>query len=258
MEDYEILSQPNPPLIIAGFVLPRFSAAADPYAIAALDAIGRCLPYKRAEDLWRVDRYLDEPRTGEPAAPLEKAALPYEESLLGAFAKTQQRGFLAAPEALRKIIESPGAKERAADDAIAAFDRQSDAMIKFSGKRKLFLFLTPQGAGRVDRHIARLKSFVSSERITLHGIAPKDAAGLEEFQGLCRVSDGGSFAALSPEDIAGEVERIYAEALNRFEVKYRAGEPVQAGSVQISSPSGCGRAEFSFYHESPLPAVAAR
>jgi hypothetical protein len=246
VDDYEISSQPNPALIISGFVLPRFSSAADPYAIAVLDAIGRCLPYKRAEDLWRVDRYLNEPRTGDLAAPLEKAALPYEESLLGAFAKTHQRGFLAAPEALRKVVENPGAKERAADDAIAAFDRQSDAIIKFSGKRRLFLFLAPQGAGRVDRHIARLKSFVASERITLHGIAPKDAAGLEEFQGLCLASEGGSFAAVSPEEIPDEVKRAYTQAINRYEVSYRVAAPVRAGSVQITSPSGCGRAEFSF------------
>ncbi|HEV1284874.1 MAG TPA: hypothetical protein VNU44_06170 [Bryobacteraceae bacterium] len=161
--------------------------------------------------------------------------------------KRRLRSVFPPPRQTQRRDKLPNRQRRTdADDAIAAFDRQSDAMIKFSGKRKLFLFLTPQGAGRVDRHIARLKSFVSSERITLHGIAPKDAAGLEEFQGLCRVSEGGTFAALSPEDIPGEVERIYAQALNRFEVKYRAGEPVQAGSVQISSPSGCGRAEFSF------------
>jgi hypothetical protein len=192
----------------------------------------RCLPYKRAEDLWRVDRYLNEPRT-EPAAPLEKAALPYEESLLGAFAKTHQRGFLAADEALRRIVESPGAKERAADAAIAAFDRQSDAMIKFSGKRKLFLFLAAQGVGRVDRHIARLRSYVASERITLHGIALKGAAGLEDFRELCLASEGGTFAELMPADVPGEVERLYAQSVNRFEVTYRA--PEQAARAGVDS-----------------------
>jgi hypothetical protein len=249
IEDYEISAQPNPALIVSGFVLPRFSSAADPYAIAVLEAMERCLPYKRADDLWRLDRYLIEPRNGEHGPPLEKAALPYEESLLGPFAKTQQRGFLAAAEALRKIVESPGAKERAADDAIAAFDRQSDAIIKFSGKRKLFLFLAAQGAGRrVDWHIARLRSYVDNERITLHGIAPQGAGGLEEFQGLCLASEGGTFAVLRPEDVPGEVERIYAQSINRFEVTYRVPEQAaQAGSVQITSPNGCGRAEFSLW-----------
>ena len=246
IEDYEIAAQPNPALIVSGFVLPRFSSMADPYAIAVLEGMERCLSYKRAEDLWRIDRYLNEPRT-EPKAPLEKAALPYEESVLGVFAKTQQRGFLAAGEALRKIVASPGAKERAADDAIAAFDRQSDAMIKFSGKRKLFLFLAAQGAGRVDRHIARLRSYVADERITLHGIALKGVAGLEDFQGLCLASEGGTFAALRPEDVPGEVERLYAQSVNRFEATYRApGQAARTGSIQITSPSGCGRTEFSF------------
>jgi hypothetical protein len=244
VEDYEVSSQPNPLLIISGFVVPRFSSEADPYAIAVLESIGRCLQFKRTEDLWRVDRYLNEPRK-ESGLPLEKAALPYEESLLGSFAKAQQRGFLAAPEALRRIVDTPGAKERAADDAIAAFDRQSDAMIKFSGKRKLFLFFTAQGAGRVDRHIARLKSFVANERITLHGIAPKDAVGLEDFHGLCRASEGGSFAALAPKEIPGWVERLYAQSVNRFEVSYRLERAAGDGVLQITSPSGCGRAEFS-------------
>ncbi len=246
VEDYQIWAQPNPALIIFGFVVPRFSSAADPYAMAVLDGIGRCLAYKRAEDLWRVDRYLTEART-EPGAVLEKAALPYEESLLGAFAKTHQRGFLGAAEALRKILDTPGSKDRAADDAIAAFDRQSDAMIKFSGKRKLFLFLAAQGAGRVERHMARLKSYVAGERITLHGIAPKGASGVEDFQSICLASEGGSFSTLAPEDIAGEVDRIYAQSTNRFEATYViSGQAAQAGSVRISSASGCGRAEFSF------------
>lgn len=244
VEDYEIAGQTNPALVIAGFVLPRFSSSADPYAMAVREAIERCLPFKRTEDLWRLDRYLTEPRTGEPGAPLEKAALPYEESLLGAFGKTHQRGFVAADEALRRIVENPGPKERAADDAIAAFDRQSDAMVKFSGKRELFLFLSRTGAGRVDRHIARLKSDVANERIAVHGIAPEGAEGLEEFRSLCLASEGGSFAVLAPEEIPGEVERIYAQSVNRFEVTYRAGERAEAGLLQITSPSGCGRAGF--------------
>jgi len=247
VDHYEISAQPNPSLVISGFVLPRFSSAADPYAMAVREAIERCLAYKRADDPWRLDRYLPDPRKDEPGAPLEKAALPYEEALLGAFAKTHQRGFLAAAEALRKIVENPGSRERAADDAIAAFDRQSDAMIKFSGKRKLFLFLAKTGMGRVERHIARLTAFVANERIALHGIAPKEAAGLEEFQGLCRASEGGSFAALAPDEIPGEVERIYAQSVNRFEVSYRAPDPAaDSGSIQITSLSGCGRAVFSF------------
>ena len=250
VEDYQISAHPNPALIISGFVLPRFSSAADPYAMAVREAIERCLRYKRADDLWRLDRYLVEPRTGE-STPIEKAALPYDEALLGPFAKTQQRGFLAAPEVLRKIAESPGPRERATDDAIAAFDRQSDAMIKFSGKRKLFLFLSGgEAAGRLERHIGRLKSFVANERITLHGFAPKDAIGCEDFEALCLASEGGTFAMLTPDHVPGEVESIYAQITNRFEVTYRlpakaAAEGVQEVLVQITSGMGCGREIFS-------------
>ena len=103
---------------------------------------------------------------------------------------------------------------------------------------------------RGDRHIARLRSYVASERITLHGIALKGAGGLEDFQGLCRASEGGTFTELRPEDVPGEVERLYAQSVNRFEVTYRAPEQAsQTGSIQITSPSGCGWAEFSFSAE---------
>jgi HEAT repeat protein len=248
VQDYEISGHSNPALGIYGFILPRFSTATDPYRIAIMDALQRCLKHKRADDLWRLDRYLTEPRTGESGPVLEKAALPYEESLLGPLAKTHQRGFLASPEALQKIVDSPGIRDRAADDVIAAFDHHSEAMIKFSGKRKLFLFLPSQYVGRLGRQIARLTSFIANERITLHGIAPKGADNCEEFQALCLASEGGSFAALTPEQMPSAVERIYAQSINRFEVTYRVPEQSEPadGSLQITSNNGCGRASFSF------------
>ncbi|HTB15518.1 MAG TPA: HEAT repeat domain-containing protein [Bryobacteraceae bacterium] len=248
VEDYDISAQPNSPLAISGFVLPRFSSIADPYRIALLDAMERCLKYKRADDVWRIDRYLIEPRTGELDLPLEKAALPYDEALLGSLGRTHQRGFLAVPEALRKIIENPGPKQRAADDAIAAFDRQSEAMIKFSGKRKLFLFLPHDSGSRLERHLARLRSFIENERLSLHAIAPQGSAGNEEFRSLCLASEGGSFASLAPEQVADEIERIYAQSINRFEITYRVPRPAEPshGTIQITSGSGCGRATFLF------------
>jgi hypothetical protein len=247
VHDYEVVAQPNPGLAISGFVVPRFSSSDDPYGMAVIDGISRCLKYKRADDLWRVDRYLIDPRTDEPGGQLEKAALPYDESQLGQHTKTQ-RGFLAAPEALRKIVESSGSRSRASDDAIAAFDRQSDAMIKFSGKRELYLFLAPASDRNLDRHLERLLSFVANERIAVHGIAPKGSTSADGFKRLCLASAGGSFAVLSPEEVAHAVERIYARSLNRFDVTYRLPEQSEPGEgrVQITSANGCGRGTFSF------------
>jgi hypothetical protein len=247
--DYQISGQ-NAALAISGFVLPRFSSMDDAYAQAVLAGIERCLKYKRSDDLWRLDRYLTKPRAGGAMGVIERACSPYDDSVLGASAKTQQRGFLADPDALRRILESPGSKERAADSVVAAFERQSDAMIKFGGKHRLFLFLPPQGGGRLDHHAARLTSFVANERITLHGIAPKGEEDCQEFQELCLASEGGTFARLAPEDVAGEVERLYAQSVNRFDVTYRVPERkadgLCSGEVQITGNYGCGRAEFSF------------
>jgi hypothetical protein len=245
LQDYEVSAQQNTGMDISGFILPRFSSADDPYAMAVLDGIGRCLKYKRADDLWRLDRYLTEPRASEP---LERSSAAYDDLILGAFARTQQRGFLASPEVLRKIIENPGSKGRATDNIMAAFDRQSEAMIKFSGQRKLFLFLGPDCARGLDRHLERLKSFVESEQITLHGIAPKGAAGSEDFRELCLRTEGGSFAELAPGEIADQVELIYVQSINRFDVTYRLPEQTvpAEGRIHITSGSGCGRASFVF------------
>ena len=103
--------------LISGFVLPRFSSVVGPYAIAVLDAIERCLKYKRVDDLWRLDRYLSEPRTGESGAPLEKAALPYDESLSGPMRRPSSVVFWPPPKCFGKLSESPGPRERATDDA---------------------------------------------------------------------------------------------------------------------------------------------
>jgi hypothetical protein len=248
IEDYEISAHPNPLLAIYGFVLPRFSSIADPYGNAVLEGIDRCLKHKRVDDIWRLDRYLLEPRTGAPGPAIEKSGCPYDEAVLGAYVKIQQRGFLAVPEALKRIVETPGPKERAADDVVAAFDRHSDAMIKFSGKRRLFLFLSEDCDRRMERHVARLTSFLANERITLHGIAPKGAGGCEEFQKLCQASEGGSFSAVAVAEVAREVERIYAQTINRFDVTYRVPGEAQPepGRLQIAGHSGCGRASFQF------------
>jgi hypothetical protein len=245
VKDYEVLGQEFSAMAISGFVLPRFSAVLDPYGMAVGEGIRRCLRYKRPDDLWRLDRYLTEPR---PADSPNKVPFPYDD--LGMFARSQQRGFLAAPEALRKIVENPGTKERATDDSIAAFDRQSEAMIKFSGKRRLFLFLSRDCGRNLDRHLARLTSLVASERITLHGFAPKDFAGSNDFERLCLNSVGGTFALVSPDQVADQVERIYVLSINRFDVTYRVPEqrdPAE-GRVQITS-STCGRGVRSFHFQ---------
>jgi len=243
VQDYEVLAQENPALSIAGFVLPRFSSLLDPYGIAVREGMARCLRYKRPDDLWRLDRYLTEPRAAD--AP-EKITFPYDD--LGIFARMQQRGFLSSPEALRKIVENAQSKERATDDSIAAFDRQSDAMIRFSGKRKLFMFLSRDCARNLDRHLPRLTRFVANERITLHGIAPRDFTGSKDLERLCLKSDGGTFAMLSPDQVADDVERIYAGSINRFDVTYRVPEhaaPAE-GRIQITSAGGRGIASFCF------------
>lgn len=245
VEDYQLSAQPNPALAICGFVIPRFPSELDEYGAAVREAIEKGLKYKRPSDLWRLDRYLMEPRDAGHAAPLEKAPLPCEEATLGPFAKTHQRGFLAAAEALRRILETAGPRDRAADDPASALERQAEAIVNFSGKRRLFLFLPPAGVARPG-HLARLKSLVTQERIEAHGFALESTPGCEDFQSLCLASEGGSFALLPPGSIVERVEKIQAQSLNRYELHYRLAGPPAEGALQITSAAGCGRTAFSF------------
>jgi len=156
-------------------------------------------------------------------------------SLLGPYAKTQRRGFLAAPEVLPENSRKSPNRRRG---------RRTIA--------RLFLFLSPDCGRRREWQLARLTSFVASERIAVHGIPPQGSGGYAEFETLetlCMASEGGTFARRAPDQVSGEVRRIYTQPFNRFDVSYRMPEksgPAD-GLIQITSTSGCGRATFRFY-----------
>jgi HEAT repeats len=244
--DYTLAARPNPALMIAGFVLPRFSSTADPYRIAILEAIGRCLRHKRQEDLWRIDRYLVDGQKSDTTAPLEHATIPYDEAILGPHKAL--RGFLNSPELLAKLIESPGPRERTAAGLYSAFDRQGEAVIKFSGERKMFVFLHP-GSGddlASSGDLERITAFVQNEHLTVHGFALADAPDCDVFRDACRSAPDGTYRRIALDQLANEVERTYLRSLNCFEATYLrpSGGAAGGGRIEVFSPHGRASAEF--------------
>lgn len=69
IQDYEIKLAGSPAVLAAGFVAPRFISASDPYGQAITLALSRGCATKRANDLWRIDRYSMEPEKKAPTPP---------------------------------------------------------------------------------------------------------------------------------------------------------------------------------------------
>ena len=244
VHEYSVAAEPNPPLMVVGFVLPRFVSAADPYRVGILEGMSRVMRFRRSDDPWRIDRYLLEKPEAGAHVPSEKATIQYDDALLGPH-KTL-RGFLTSAELLDKVISSPGPRERAALELGAAIDRQSDALSMFSGSRQIFLFLHAGCAERLDGRIQPLIECIRTGNITVHGIAPETALDCAPLRELCLAAAGGTFTMAPPEDVPGVVERIYSGLLNRYEITYQApGESPAEGKVLVSSELGCGKAEFS-------------
>jgi hypothetical protein len=250
--NYTLAARPNPGLMIAGFVLPRFGSTDDPYRAAIIEAISRCLRYKRPEDLWRIDRYLVEGQKSNATTPLERATIPYDEAILGSHkisgAHKTLRGFISSPELLAKVIESPGPRERSAADLYSAFDRQGEAAIKFSGERKMFVFLQPGSGDELasNGELERITAFVRNEHLIMHGFAPADAPDGDVFQNVCLSIEGGTYRRVTLDRLAAEVERTYLRSLNCFEATYFSppGSAATGSRIEVFSPHGRGSAEF--------------
>jgi hypothetical protein len=235
------VSLPNPALLIAGFILPRFSSMAESYPVAVGEALAQTLERRRPGDLWRIDRYLPEP----PEHPLtpDKLNLPYDEGLLAGHKTT--RGFLNSNEILDRVRSSPSSKNQAAPTLAAALERVVDSMRRISGTRHLFVFLQHSSASaRDERDTEKALAFLRSEAVVPHFFAP---AGVQEGVGFRKLADavaGGSYMALADADLPLQCQQIYGQLLNRYEITYRPSLPAASGAVQISSACGRGRVEF--------------
>ena len=249
IEEYEVKLPSNPAVLVTGLIVPRFTSSSGPSEEAVTESLKRLLAAKRADDLWRIDRYATAAVTEDPNAQAEKSTLPYDDALATQELKNRQ-GFTAEASLLEKAISLPVPRDRAAADVMEAISRQCDAMHKNSGKRHVFVFAHESCVNTLDdpEHLGTLKKLVQNEGLTLHGICPVSADKFADFRNLCVASPDGTFTDVSVDKLAGELEQLFSHLLNQFEIRYTAPSQPAADSavvLQISSDYGVGRAEFS-------------
>ncbi len=247
--DYSV-SVPNASvLLLAGFVTPRILSEVDPYRVAIMNAMSGCVPLKRPEDIWRIERYAVEAQGLGSGAPRNGPGPSYDDLVLGPNVKTQH-GFIATPDLLNKLISAIGSKERTAADVLTGIDKVDEAMAKLSGKRHLFLFLHasstewPVSAARLQL----LADFVKTERIVPHAFSLEPSDQWNGLREICLATAGGTFTISPVEELPGVVEKLYSELVGRFEISYTvpaAIEPACEVRLSVSSELGCGEITFS-------------
>ena len=105
--EFELVTKPNPALVAVSFVVPRILSMVDPLRVAIEDGMKRCLPFKRNDDTWRLDRYAVE---GRVARDWQEKWTPYDDVV--PLAK-QHRGFVSDTTLVQHAIVTSGPKERA-------------------------------------------------------------------------------------------------------------------------------------------------
>ncbi len=247
IEDYEVKLPSNPAVQVIGMVAPRLLSNSDPYGLAITESLTLCLAIKRADDLWRLDRYDIDDAPAE-AGPITRSSLPYEDSLVTQELKNRQ-GYLSDADQLGKMVSTPVLREKSAANALEALQRQSNAMEKSSGKRHLFVFVHETAMDLLDdpETIKVLKQLIEKKNIFLHGFCTGSPERLACFRDLCMAEPESTFTETSIEKLTGAVEELYRHLLNRFEICYMPPAGVEAGPVtlQIACQYGAGKLEIA-------------
>jgi HEAT repeat protein len=246
VEDYEVKAIPNPAVLITGFVAPYFSSTDDQRAAAIIEVLKRCLCEKRADDLWRVDRFLLEKTDNAPVAS-EEAGLPYDDALATPELKTRH-GCMADRNQIEKALCLPVPRERAAADLFTAVQRQLAAVSQHAGKRHVIVLVDGSAADTFsdEAAMARLKQSAEEASIAIHGVCLDPSEAWLSFGALCRSLPDSSFRETTLERLTVTLLEAFSQQLNRFEIHYSradTGDP-NAVTLKICSTLGGGQAEI--------------
>jgi hypothetical protein len=247
IQDYEVRLATPPALLIAGFVAPWFASDEEPYEKLLREAWKQCLTMKRRDDYWRIDRYsLDmNSQAGEKAS--SEPMPPYDDALMTPDVKTAL-GSISQPDLLEKVFALAVPPDRAAADPGAALQRQTDALVKRSGQRHVFILLHEMpGFNCKPDTMARLEALAKDGSFIFHALCPQEADRWAPIRELCSSHPEGSFIEAKPEGMLDALVDAYANLSNRFEIGYTLPASVPPGPVRlkISSERGCGEAEIS-------------
>jgi len=228
---YDVVSQPNPSLIVAAFAIPRELSEESEYRRAVEDGLARAVKTKRECDLWWIHRYCT-----EPTAPGSTLSVPVEDPALANHRRAHQ--FLLGDEAfIGKFIKGPGRRDEASADLGIGIRHLLELAERASGARHVFICFEPDS--RLEgRALNDVKAAVSESRSQLHGFMPApDCEEFRTFRGLCE-STGGTFQCAEVRAISDLIVDTYEQLLNQYDVTYESGR--EDLSVRLVSPHGCG------------------
>jgi HEAT repeats len=255
IEHYEVKLSGAPAVLAVGFVAPRFTSNADPYRNALTLAWNQSSASKRSDDVWRIDRYSMEPPNNAAEVPPEQSFLPYDDTVATQEVK-MRHCFIASPDILAKVISAEVPRERAAPDIFKAIERQLDAMVKYSGKRHMFVFLHDGSAALFDdaERTPALKTLLTNEKIILHGFAPGFSAAPTAFRDMCLAVPDGTFNDPFMDGLPDALGETYSLLMNACEISYELAPGMKAGPVtlKVSSSVGSGHVDIPW---EPDPAV---
>lgn len=234
--DYEVSFVPTPPVMIFGFMLPRYTGGASQYGAATAGALQACLKRKRESDYWAVERYAvaQQGGGGEALPASEPEALHH---------MRRRFGFVKENEILQKFVTSVG--PLASEDIPACLSKLTDAASHIAGSRRLFLFVDPEWKGGDPPRLAVLSRAAARENVVIHGWALGDEGEYTAYRDLC-VATRGSFEVCALEQLVGSMERTYASLFNRYEMSYKiAAGGAGDARVLVTCAHGYGEAEFT-------------
>ena len=246
MHDYKALAARNPALLIAAMVAPS-DRSGDAFARSTGAALARCLPLKRAEDLWRIDRYALQAPASPPSGEASNSP------------QKGQHGFLSSVKQIEGLLSDSATSAPSAPGALAALEKAAEAIRRLSGARHLFVFFHPDSMNEwlnEQRRVEQLAALIGDERIALHGLAPKSANDAGLFRELCLSAKGGTYDVCAIDAIPETTEHVYSQLINRYEITYRASDGDLApgtGTIVIASEHGCGKVSYTL---TPLPPAA--
>jgi HEAT repeat protein len=249
IEQYEAKLSAAPAALAVGFVAPRFTSNVDPYGNALALALSQASASKRPDDVWRIDRYSMEPPSQEAGEPREQSFLPYDDTIATQEVK-MRHCFIASPDILAKVLAAETPRERAAPDIFGAIERQRDAIVKYSGKRQIFVFLHEGSAALFNdaERTAALKTLLTNEKIVLHGFAPGFSAACTAFRDTCLAVPEGTFNDSANDGLSDALGETYALLMNGCEISYQLPPGMEAGPVllKVSSSLGSGQIEIPY------------
>lgn len=236
--DYEAHCGGHPETLAIGVVAPSYPDA-DPHAAALSDGLERCLPGKRPSDLWRLDWYATGARPGKPAAV----------EAVNQSGGQPHHGFLTDAGALREMFRMDEQSRTISGDAVAAVEKQAQAIARNPAARHIFLILDGDLAHKRDQSESwkHLEERIETDQIALHCFAPAATREWSKFHQLSLAGRGGTFTCAPAGKLPDALENAYSQLFNKFTLSYRVPPGTERGRVllKVASDHGAGEAEIA-------------